>query len=418
MKALMQGVLTLALGVLIGIWAVGQFNVQLPSPSLPALSMPVVQAQPASSEQDQTAAIQQVVQRGNEAQVEAIKANDPSRMADTSTSAHHQELVQVNQDLLAHGVKEIALLNLEWGPIAIDGQRATATTYETWRTTYEDGTTEQSRDRNDYVLVQEGGSWKVESNTHPEANAPQPGQGSGAPAPRPVPAVPGVPDESQNTSHNWSGYAATNGEYTGVGATWTVPEFEPDRPFGVDAAWVGIGGVRTRDLIQAGTSQAIAPSGATQYQAWVETLPEAALPVPLTVNPGDSVTVTVQEQSQNNWLISFVNNTTGQTYEHRERYNSSNSSAEWVQEAPSTGGGQVLPLSEFDSVSFTDAWTIKNGERMSIADANARAITMVGANNQALAVPSELSADGSSFNVARTDVPASMGPSQPRRGRP
>jgi hypothetical protein len=425
MKGLIQGLLAAALVVLIGVWAVGQFGAAgfrlnapaaaptievPPTPNLQPTSQasaPTSQASaPTVATQPETAAIQQVIQRGNEAQAEAIAARDPSPMSGTATSDHYRELVRINTNLVDNGVSRIALLNLEWGPISVDGARATATTYETWRTSYADGTTEQSRDRNDYVLVRDAGAWKVQANTHPSEAATLPGQGA-APAP-PTGATPGAAVDSRNTSRNWSGYAAGGGKFTAVGATWTVPAFTPDRPFGVDAAWVGIGGVRSRDLIQAGTSQTISSSGATQYQAWVETLPEAAEPVPLAVHPGDTITVTITEKSDDTWLLELVNVTTGEKYERTEQYDSSYSSAEWIQEAPSSGGGRLLPLGNFGSVHFSNAWAVKDGKRVNIAEAGGRPVTLIGADNQALAVPSEVGADGSSFSVARTEVPATM----------
>jgi len=106
---------------------------------------------------------------------------------------------------------------------------------------------------------------------------------------------------------------------------WTVPQFAPDSPAGADATWVGIGGVNTRDLIQAGTQQTVSGNGSTQYQAWVETLPQASHPVPLTVNPGDSVSIAITQspQAQDQWQVSFTNNTTGQTLQVTEHYASS-----------------------------------------------------------------------------------------------
>src|SRR4030088_3557927 len=47
---------------------------------------------------------------------------------------------------------------------------------------------------------------------------------------------------NQAQSQNWAGYAATEGRYTGVSATWTVPDIGLTSPAGIDAAWVGIGG--------------------------------------------------------------------------------------------------------------------------------------------------------------------------------
>ena len=354
------------------------------------------------ADQDVGAALQQVIQRSNDEQVQAISSHDSSVMADTVTSGHFQELVRINQELLDAGVARIALVNLEWGAIAVDGSTATVTTYETWRTTLSDGTTEQSRDRNDYTLVLDNGAWKIKADAHPGQGDPGIGLGT-PPQTQPVP----FPD-TQNTSHNWSGYAATGGAYTAVSGTWTVPQFNSDSAAGIDAAWVGIGGVRSRDLIQAGTQQSVNASGSTHYEAWIEMLPRASRPVPLAVHAGDSVTVSLSEQAPDEWLIQFTNNTTGQTYQTTQEYSSSHSSAEWVEEAPSGGRGGVLPLDNFGTIQFSDGSTVKDGQTDTIAAAGARAITMVGGGNQALAVPSALGDDGASFTVARTDAPANF----------
>ena len=364
----------------------------------------------AAADQDASNAVQQVIQRSNDEQVQAIANRDSSVMADTSTPDHYQELVRVNQSLLNSGVSAISLLKLEWGAVAVNGSSATATTYETWRTTFADGTNDQSRDRNDYTLVLDNGAWKVQSDDQPDADSPAPDPNA-PPQTEPFP----FPDD-QNTSHNWSGYAASgNGSYTQVTGTWTVPAFAADGPSGIDAAWVGIGGVRSRDLVQAGTQQSVSGSGRTQYQAWIEMLPRSSRPVPLRVHAGDSVTVDISEQSPDQWLIHFVNNTSGQTYDTTQTYHSSHSSAEWVEEAPSGGRGGILPLDNFGSIPFSNGSTVKNGQTVNIADSGARAITMINNSNKPLAVPSDLGSDGASFTVARTDQPA-VTPGTGRRG--
>jgi hypothetical protein len=382
----------------------------------------------AADNQDTSSAIQQVIQRSNDEQVQAIAAKDPSIMADTVTTDHYAELVQINQDLLDAGIANIQLVKLEWGAIAVNGSTATATTYETWTTAFSDGSMDQSRERNDYSLVLDNGAWKIKTDAHPDqaqaggrpgpGSAPNPGANT---QPPPTLPFPGIPD-NQNTSHNWSGYAATGGTYTSVSGTWTVPQFNgADSSFGIDAAWVGIGGVRSNDLIQAGTQQTVSGNGSTQYEAWVELLPRASRAVPLRVHAGDSVSVSIAEQSPDQWLIQFINNTTGQTYQQTQQYTSSHSSAEWVEEAPSGGRGGVLPLSNFGSIAFNNGTTVKDGQTLTIAGANARAITMVGNNEVALAVPSKLSDDGGGFSVARTEAPATTAapngnPRRPRRG--
>jgi hypothetical protein len=148
-------------------------------------------------------------------------------------------------------------------------------------------------------------------------------------------------------------------------------------------------------------------------------LPRSSRQVALAVHPGDSVTVSISEQSLNNWQIAFQNNSTGQTYQETVAYSSSHSSAEWVQEAPSAGRGGVLPLSNFGTIQFSDGSAVKDGQTVTIAGAGARPITMLSAANQALAVPSALSDDGASFSVACTEAAATTtaGPSRARGRR-
>src|SRR6266567_3144873 len=120
-------------------------------------------------------------------------------MQDSSTSDFYQSQVATNLDLRNNGVTDIKLVNIEWGGVTVNGTSASATAWETWTTTYSDGTTEQSRDRNVYTLVQQNGSWVISADDHPDDNiaggapgasqpgapgATTPGQGSGNPSGR------------------------------------------------------------------------------------------------------------------------------------------------------------------------------------------------------------------------------------------
>jgi peptidase A4-like protein len=203
-------------------------------------------------------------------------------------------------------------------------------------------------------------------------------------------------------SRNWAGFTATGGTFTGVSATWSVPQFAPDSPVGADAIWVGIGGVRGTDLIQAGTQETVSGRGTTDYQAWVETLPQASRQVPLPISAGDSVSISLQEQASGSWLVAFKNNTSGAAYQITVAYASSHSSAEWVVEAPSARRGRILPLDTFGSVSFIQAATVKDAQTLTIAQAGGRPITMIGPRRQALARPSALNQDGASFDVLQS----------------
>jgi hypothetical protein len=334
-----------------------------------------------------TTAIQSVIERGNQEQQDAFAKGDPSLMSDTSTSDYYAELVKINADMAQAGVKTIKLVKIEWGEISLgrgaDGNAtAQATTYETWRTIYDDGSSDQSRAKNVYSLVNEQGFWKIQADDHPDATA-EGSSGAARPTPAP-PTSPLSPAGSADVSHNWSGYAATGGSYTGVTGTWTIPEPPTTGNFSGGASWVGIGGLTGHDLIQAGTNETVDGVGTVHFQAWVETLPQPARNVPFTVTPGDSVTIALNQQSTGVWLVEFKNNTSNQTYQTTLQYDSSLSSAEWVEEAPSVGRG-IIPLEDFGTVEFTAGTAVKNGKSATIQQLGAGPIRMVDANGRTLA---------------------------------
>ena len=95
------------------------------------------------------------------------------------------------------------------------------------------------------------------------------------------------------------------------------------------------------------------------------------------------------------------NVTTGGTFSTTIRYSSSKSSAEWIEEAPSTGRG-IAPLDSFGTLRFSGAVTVVDGKQQTASGANARPVTMANSANQPLAVPSALGSDGSSLRGART----------------
>jgi hypothetical protein len=224
-------------------------------------------------------------------------------------------------------------------------------------------------------------------------------------------AAPALADGiGSSVSANWAGYVAdaTNTTYTGVVGSWNVPvPTSTSASMATDATWVGIGGVKSTDLIQAGT-QAIVQNGSITYQAWYELLPAGQQVIPLTVHGGDSVTVSFAETSTNRWHLSFIDNTTGGDYEKDISYTSSLSSADWIEEMPVLEQGRsstYLPLDNFGTVNFTGGYTVANGSRESIAQAGAQSLTMAasgGRQLQALAAPSILADDA--FSVSRSSV--------------
>jgi hypothetical protein len=403
-RLLALGILVFALAAFTGRIDVGSFvSKYIDRPA------PAAQTTTNSSVTAAVTAVKDVVERANQAQVQAYARNDPMLMRATSTESYYQELLQIHQSLVGSGAQSIDLVNLDWLDVAVNGTTAQASTSETWRTTYTDGSTEESTDRNDYTLVLQSGAWRISRDVQPTTRVINPGTGT-----PPSVTQPGTPATVTSSSSNWSGYAASGGTFTSVTGSWTVPTVAATSA-GADATWVGIGGLTSSDLIQAGTQAMVDGSGTVEYSAWIEMLPASSRTIPLTVTAGDSVTVTITQQSGNDWLIAMKNNTTGGTYNITVQYSSSNSSAEWVQEAPSIGRG-LVPLDLFGTVQFTGASAVRDGRTMSASGLGAKAITMINGQGQAVAQPSTIAGDGSSFTVTRTDAPSS-GSSGGRRRR-
>jgi hypothetical protein len=386
---------------------------------------------PSASPSSAVGAIKAVILKANQEQQTALAQNNPAVMLDTATTAYYQQVAQINQDLLANGVTAIRLVHLQWGRVTLQSATtAQAITYETWQTRFANGATEQSTDRNVYQLVLAQGSWKIQTDAHPDTNLDQPGASTAptlpvlpvAPTSPSVPVSPGVgiAPSTNNTSRNWSGYAASGGTYTAVTGTWTVPQAQGtsstgERNLATGATWVGIGGVTSHDLIQAGTEDTVTGSGQAQYDAWIEMLPQASHPIPLSISPGDSVTVTIDNQGGNQWQIAFKDNTSGQTYQTSVQYASSESSAEWIEEAPSAGR-TLLPLDNFGTVQFTNASTVKNGATDTLSQAGAQPITMINAYGSAVASPSALNRAGNGFSITRSNASTTPSVGPGRRG--
>ena len=209
---------------------------------------------------------------------------------------------------------------------------------------------------------------------------------------------------TSDTTTNWAGYVSTGGTYTSVSGSWKVPNVTAsDDPLAADATWIGIGGDSSDDLIQIGT-QNMVESGQVTTGTFYERLPETSETVPgVNVNAGDTVTASVKEVASGEWTINIADLTNGESYTNTVAYNSSESSAEWIEEAPSADTG-VMPLDSFGSVTFTDGLTTENGSTRSIATSNAQAVTMDNEANQALTSTSVLNSGGDGFTVSRTSA--------------
>lgn len=204
-------------------------------------------------------------------------------------------------------------------------------------------------------------------------------------------------------STNWSGYMSASGTFTSVTGAWVVPTVSGNgTSTSADGTWIGIGGVTTGDLIQAGTQDIVTASGMVSTTAFYEMLPQASITIPgVSVAPGDSVSTTITELSAGSWKISFSDLSDNETFSLTVSYASSESSAEWIEEDPSYANGSLVPFATFGSVSFSGGATTVGGSSFTIAGANSSPITLVTSSGKAIAVPSKLTADGGGFTVTQ-----------------
>jgi Peptidase A4 family len=220
----------------------------------------------------------------------------------------------------------------------------------------------------------------------------------------PAPAgSPASPSSQSWVARNWSGYAVDSAVYTSVTGTWIVPTvMAPAKPSSrqFSSTWVGIDGFNDEDLIQSGTEQDWV-GGVPSYQAWWEVLPAPEMPFDLTVQPGDTIYVSITQGSPD-WTITMTDETTGQTVSKHPAYKGPLSSAEWIQEAPEVGG-RIAPLAHDTTVDFEDVTANGRNPELTVADSGVMA---KGRDNQVvLSTPSIPDSAHDGFAVAYGPVP-------------
>jgi hypothetical protein len=238
-----------------------------------------------------------------------------------------------------------------------------------------------------------------------------------------APHSPIIIRESHNTSTtstNWSGYAVTaaNGSVTDAKGSWIVPAIMGSCPATnqYSSFWVGIDGFNSGSVEQIGTDSDC-QGGVPTYYAWYEFYPHPSFLISgLSISAGDNITAeTSYSTSSRSFTVTLTNVTTGGTFSISSRVSrAQRSSAEWIAEAPSSGG--ILPLADFGTVAFgldntTDPGTCDatiGGTTGPIGSfgTNVQEITMVTNSGAQKALPSGLATDGTSF----TDAWVSSGP--------
>ena len=216
------------------------------------------------------------------------------------------------------------------------------------------------------------------------------------------------------TSGNWSGYAVTGakGSVTDVKASWVVPAIQGTCPATAQYAsfWVGIDGFTSNTVEQIGTDSDCV-NGAPVYYAWYEFYPHFSYTIGVAVKPNDIVSAEVKATGKGEFTVTLTNETTTATFSHSEKVPSANQvSAEWVAEAPYSGG--VLPLADFNTVTFGSDYTaqpitcfatignVTGPIGTTSFSPNTYDITMDTSSGVIKAKPSVLSTDGTSFSIA------------------
>jgi hypothetical protein len=206
---------------------------------------------------------------------------------------------------------------------------------------------------------------------------------------------------------DWAGYAVASDSLVqqpvvvGLNGSWTVPAVNISADDRYSAAWIGIGGQFDETLIQVGTEHD-SIDGQARYTVWYEMLPANSVPIPeVTISPGDNITASISlvDSDANEWLIKIDNLSNGQGFGQNFRYNSTRLSAEWIVERPLVND-QVTTLTDFGSITFTEAAAQVGDKVGSISGFPNYEIVMSNRQNVQLVTVSQLSSDGSSFIVS------------------
>lgn len=190
-------------------------------------------------------------------------------------------------------------------------------------------------------------------------------------------------------SQNWSGYDVNGGPFTYVSGTFTIPALVPATSFTIFGEWVGIDGVTSQTVLQAGIGEEFTPGeAAVDMYAWYELYPALPQPAPLDFKAGDQLTVSISQVSSGLWNIRMKNDTTGLSWSIQVNYTSALSSAEWIVEAPGdAGSGGIRTLGQY-SPAATFTKLLVNGPQTTI-DSN----QMV-QNGTPVSTPSSLTPNG------------------------
>lgn len=224
-------------------------------------------------------------------------------------------------------------------------------------------------------------------------------------------------------STNWTGYFVASdvqkpqAEVTGVSASWVVPTVASSSTTAdtYSAVWIGLGGVDNEpfndsSLIQCGTEQDFSWPGLATYYAWYEILPHSSVDIPsMKISAGDQIDASIKLVSgtTDEWTINITDITANRSFQTNVNYASSELTADWMVERPTTGTGrfsgnqQLSQLANFRSVTFTDCTATIGSTTGYLGSFSYGTVTMYSAlpATDQLTSVSDLTPDSHSFTV-------------------
>jgi hypothetical protein len=214
---------------------------------------------------------------------------------------------------------------------------------------------------------------------------------------------PRIKGNATSQSTNWSAYAVigSNGAYSTASGSWVQPSVTcTSRTSSYSSFWVGLDGYNSNSVEQLGTDSDCSRR-TPRYYAWYEMFPNPSVTLSTSmfpVSPGDTLTASVKYNGNSTYTLS-MSSSRGWHFSTTPSGSFTNSSAEWIAEAPSSCGVvcQVLPLANFGTVNFSNC-TANGATIGSYGSSVWQEITMVTNNGIVKAQPSALNSSGNGFS--------------------
>jgi F0F1-type ATP synthase membrane subunit c/vacuolar-type H+-ATPase subunit K len=215
-----------------------------------------------------------------------------------------------------------------------------------------------------------------------------------------------VKNQTAAEAFNWSGYAdtsKTDGAFTQVSGSFTVPSISCTSEDQIDAFWVGLDGYADSTVEQDGVDEQCF-QGVAIYYSWYEMYPAGTTVEGSTVKPGDAISTSVSRSGKNYTLALTDSTTSGNSFSVTAKCKTTvclDTSAEWIAERPAYETTGIVPLAHYSSWTLTNA---KVNTSDNIASFKDYEITMIDSTETyPLNTPSALNGANNSFSTSWND---------------